>query len=241
MNRRQAVRIRRNWRRVRLAMFFILLAAFILLARRLGLDADMKELRIWVETQGLLAPLVYLAAYLLVGLAALPGLPLTLAGGAIFGTALGSVLISFGSLLGLLAAFLVSRFLAREQVARWLARRSVFRGLEHAVEKHGAMVVILTRFFPVIPYNILNYALGLTSLRLRTYVFWSWLCMLPGTIFYAAAADATAQGIITGQSPPLRLMLLAAAMLLLIIALLPWGRRRLRELQTDLPDKEEQS
>ena len=67
--------------------------------------------------------------------------------------------------------------------------------------EQGALVVALTRIFPIFPYNILNFAFGLTSIRFRTYLFWSWLCMLPGTVLFVVGADAVTKAISQGQVP----------------------------------------
>jgi uncharacterized membrane protein YdjX (TVP38/TMEM64 family) len=125
---------------------------------------------------------VFVIGYVLATVAFVPGSLLTLAGGAIFGLVEGTVVVFLGASLGAIAAFLVSRYVARRAIERRLSG-SRFAALDRAIEKEGRKIVFLLRLSPVFPFVFLNYALGLTRVRLLDYAL-ACFGMLPGTILY---------------------------------------------------------
>lgn len=138
----------------------------------------------WVKgagaTGGALYALVYVAGTALF----FPGLPLTLGAGFIYGALIGTLVVSPASVAGASAAFLIARYLARDWVARRLKKYPQAAAIDRAIARNGFKVVVLLRLQPVIPFNMLNYVLGLTDIRLRDYVLASWIGMLPATILY---------------------------------------------------------
>jgi uncharacterized membrane protein YdjX (TVP38/TMEM64 family) len=128
--------------------------------------------------------LVVIAAYLVAAVLFLPGSLLTLAAGFLFGVPAGSVVVSIGSTLGAGAAFLVGRYLARGRIKKKIASNPKFHSIDRAVGREGFKIVLLTRLTPVFPYNLLNYAFGLTSVSFRHYILASWMGMIPGTVLY---------------------------------------------------------
>ena len=127
--------------------------------------------------------MVLAAVYVLATVLAVPGSPLTLVAGALFGVAWGTITVSVGSTLGASAAFLVGRFLARDWVGARVARNPLpshrpCRGRERLPGR------VPTRLSPIFPFNLLNYGYGLTRVRFRDYFFASWLGMLPATVLY---------------------------------------------------------
>jgi uncharacterized membrane protein YdjX (TVP38/TMEM64 family) len=196
--------------------------------RRLGLGVEIEGLRAWIGAHGALGLGLFFLLYLITGASGLPGLPLTLAAGALFGAVLGTVVASVGSALGAAFAFFLARSLAREAVARRLGHHRVFARIDRWTRERGAVTVALTRIFPVFPYSLLNLAFGLTGVRFWTYLFWTWLCMLPGTTFYVVGADALLTGLATGTWP-VKHLVAAGLVLAIILSLVPWARRRLRE------------
>ena len=135
----------------------------------------------WVEGLGLWAPVVYGLGYALATVAFVPGSWLTLAAGAIFGLATGMVTVFIGASVGATLAFLVSRYVARSWVERKLEGHERFAAIDAAVGEQGLKIVALLRLSPVFPFNMLNYALGLTRVSLRDYVI-GHLFMLPGDL-----------------------------------------------------------
>ena len=219
------------WRPIAL---LALVATALVLATRFDLGSRFGELRAWIEGLGAWGPLVFVALYVLAVVLAIPGSAITLAAGALFGASWGTLLVSIGSTLGAGLSFLIARYFARRATARWLAGNERFRRLDAMSEKHGAMIVALTRLVPLFPFNLLNYGFGLTRIRFGTYLFWSWLCMLPGTVVYVVGADVLARFVADGRVPwPLLVALAGALVLLSIVVRL--ARRRLRAN----PDTEE--
>ena len=132
----------------------------------------------WAAAHREPSALAFVALYVLASVCLVPGLILTLAGGAIFGLARGVVLVSAGSLLGASAAFFIGRTLAREWTQQRIAAWPRFRALDGALGERGLWIVLLTRLSPLFPFNLLNYAYGVTAVRPRDYIAGSWLGML---------------------------------------------------------------
>jgi uncharacterized membrane protein YdjX (TVP38/TMEM64 family) len=130
-----------------------------------------------------------------------PGSLLTLAAGAVYGVANGTALVMVGATLGANLAFLVSRYLARPAVESRLRKRPGLATMEAAVAQRGLRVVFLLRLSPLFPFNLLNYALGLTSIRARDYLL-ACAGMLPGTLLYVyyGAAGGEAMQLAGGNS-----------------------------------------
>jgi len=185
----------------KLALFAAVVLSLIVLARVFGLGERLQELREWIAGMGTRGMAVYVGLYIVAVVAAVPGLPISIAGAAIFGALKGVILVSIGSTLGASAAFLISRYLARDAISRWLSRNEKFQRLDRLTEQHGAIIVAITRLVPLFPFNLLNYGYGLTRIPFWTYAFWSWLCMLPGTIVYLVGTDALVIAAATGTVP----------------------------------------
>jgi uncharacterized membrane protein YdjX (TVP38/TMEM64 family) len=143
-----------------------------------------------VRDLGPWGPIALAAVYVPACIFFIPGSLLTLGAGFAFGVVRGTLAVSVGSVLGVTAAFLVSRWLARSLVEEKLAKSARFHALDQAVAEQGAKIVLLARLSPVFPFNVLNYAFGLTNVRLRDYVLASWIGMLPGTLLYVYLGSA---------------------------------------------------
>jgi uncharacterized membrane protein YdjX (TVP38/TMEM64 family) len=141
-----------------------------------GLTARLAGLGAW-------APAAFVLGYIFAAVAFVPGSILTLAAGAVFGLWKGTVLAFVAATLGAAAAFLVSRHLARDFVHGRLVGDPRVAAIDRAIGEHGRKIVFLLRLSPVFPFNLLNYALGLTTVRFTDYLIAS-LGMLPGTFLY---------------------------------------------------------
>jgi len=114
----------------------------------------------------------------------LPGSVLTLGAGFAYGVAYGTAIVVVAANLGATLAFVLGRTVAREWVAGKVASNQRFTAIDRAVAERGRRIVLLTRLSPVFPFNLLNYAYGLTRVSLGDYVFGSAIGMLPGTVMY---------------------------------------------------------
>ncbi|MEW4570013.1 VTT domain-containing protein [Tautonia sp. JC769] len=129
--------------------------------------------------------LAFVAVYATAVVAMAPGTVLTLAGGYLFGPVLGAGLALVSAALGASIAFLIARRVARQALRRRIQADRRFRSLDRAVARRGAWVVLLLRLSPAVPFNVLNYALGLTGVRFSTYVLASLVGMAPGALVIA--------------------------------------------------------
>ena len=143
---------------------------------------DQERLRQFGASHGVLLPLMYLAVWT-VGPLFMPGLPITLAGGVLFGPFWGVVYTAIGSTLGAALVFLVARYLARDWVVAKLAGTRLM-SLDDKVARHGWKIVALTRLIPVFSFSLLNYAFGLTRISFWPYLAATFVCMLPTTIAF---------------------------------------------------------
>lgn len=193
----------------RLALLGLLvLAVALTLAYRDRIDV--AALQGWLEAQGAVAPFAFVAFYVLATVLFLPGSVLTLAGGALFGPVAGTAYSLIGATIGATAAFLVARHVAGD----WVARKSGGRlkTLIDGVEAEGWRFVAFVRLVPLFPFNLLNYALGLTRIPLGHYVLASFVCMFPGALAYTwlgYAGRAAAEG----AENMIQIFLLAVALL----------------------------
>lgn len=161
----------------------IVLGLALLVAAGRSLGGYIPQFASWVGSLGYWGPLVFIAGYALATVAFIPGSLLTLAAGAIFGLVKGTLYVFIGATVGSALAFLVSRYLARQAVERRLDSNPKFEVVDQAVAREGLKIVFLLRLSPAFPYNLLNYALGLTSVRFRDYFIAS-LGMIPATFLY---------------------------------------------------------
>ncbi len=137
-----------------------------------------------IERMGGLGVVLFILLYILASVFFLPGSILTLGAGAVYGVVWGSIWASIASTLGASAAFLIGRYLARDRIASKIAAKPSFAAIDEAVALQGWKIVGLTRLSPVFPFNLLNYAFGLTKVEFGHYVLASWLGMMPGTVMY---------------------------------------------------------
>jgi uncharacterized membrane protein YdjX (TVP38/TMEM64 family)/rhodanese-related sulfurtransferase len=173
---------------------------------------------------GLWAPLGYVILYSLGTVAFVPGAIFALAGGALFGPIWGSIWNLAGATLGATFAFLIARYILGD----WTARKAggILKRMIDGVEQEGWRFVAFVRLVPLFPFNLSNYALGLTGIPLHHYVLASFICMAPGAIAYTWLGHAGRRAL-TGETDAVHYGLLALG-LIAAIALLPRLIGRLR-------------
>lgn len=186
---------------------------------------NLARLREWIAGFGAWAPVVFVSGYVVAVVGFVPALPLTILGGLVFGPLWGTVYASIASTVGAGLSFLIARYAARGAVARWMAPYPTLSRIDRAVARHGFRIVMITRLVPLFPFNLQNYAYGLTSIGFGAYTVTSWLCMLPATVAFTTAAGA----VVTGAWDARRMLLLlgVAGVLIVALSLLPrWLRGR---------------
>jgi uncharacterized membrane protein YdjX (TVP38/TMEM64 family) len=159
-------------------MLLTLLSIGIALAVIYRDSIDTVAIQNWIEKSGALAPLLFMLIYVLATVFFLPGSVLTLAGGALFGPVVGVFYNLTAATIGAILSFLAARYLASDWVAKKSAGR--LKQLINGVENEGWRFVAFVRLVPVFPFNLLNYALGLSKIKLLDYSLATYICMLPG-------------------------------------------------------------
>ncbi|HVC91880.1 MAG TPA: TVP38/TMEM64 family protein [Acidobacteriaceae bacterium] len=175
---------------------FVLAAALIALLAIALIFLPLREWIIWsvawVHSLGALGAAVYAIIYVLATVLMIPGSVLTLSAGFLYGVLWGMLLVSPASVVASTLAFLLGRSVARPWIQRRIAQNARFAAIDEAVGGNGFKVVFLLRLSPIFPFALLNYALGLTRVRLRDYVLGSFLGMLPGTFLYVYFGSSVA-------------------------------------------------
>ncbi len=144
----------------------------------------------WTQGLGAWGPIFVALFYIVASVFLLPGSVLTLGAGFLFGVPVGLLSVWTGATLGACAAFLVGRTLARDWVARKVSGNPKFAAVDEAVGREGFKIVLLLRLSPVLPFNFLNYALGLTRVSFWQYALASLIGMLPGGLMYVYFGSA---------------------------------------------------
>lgn len=161
--------------------FFLLLAA---IAYFLDVQALFLHTLTWIQGLGWIGVAAFILIYVLACVLFLPGFILTLGAGTIFGVVYGSIIVSVASTTGAACAFLAGRYFVRQWIENKIQSSPKFKAIDEAVAQNGWKIVGLTRLSPVFPFNLLNYAYGLTKVSFKHYVLASWIGMMPGTITY---------------------------------------------------------
>jgi len=189
----------------------------------------------WLASFGVLGPLVYVILYAIGTVAFVPGSLFALAGGVLFGPVWGSVLNLAGATLGASLAFLTARYLAGD----WASRKAggSLKKLVSGVEAEGWRFVAFVRLVPLFPFNLTNYAFGLTRIGFLPYVITSFICMAPGAIAYTWLGYAGREAV-AGNSSAIKYGLLALGLLAAIV-FLPLLFSRLKTAETGWIDADE--
>ncbi|MBW4561104.1 MAG: TVP38/TMEM64 family protein [Mojavia pulchra JT2-VF2] len=152
-------------------------------ATAFNIQAILRDALQWIDSLGSVGAIAFIALYIVATVAFLPGSILTLGSGVVFGVVWGSLYVFIGATIGATAAFLIGRYLARGWVADKIAGNNKFAAIDQAVGKAGLKIILLTRLSPIFPFNLLNYAFGITGVSLKDYFIGS-VGMIPGTIMY---------------------------------------------------------
>ena len=220
---------------LRLVLVTLILVGVFLGLRQLPINEWVEQLEITLNNMGAIAPLIYFGAYLVACVALLPGSALTLLAGALWGVIYGTIAVSISSVFGATLAFLIGRYLAREKVEKQMEKFPKFKAVADSLEEGGLKLVTLIRLSPAFPFNLLNYMMGITRVKLKDYVLGSWIGMFPGTVMYvylgaAGKEIAKAQG--TGGKSPAEWALLVVGLMATIVVTVLVTRKARATLQT---------
>jgi pyruvate/2-oxoglutarate dehydrogenase complex dihydrolipoamide dehydrogenase (E3) component/uncharacterized membrane protein YdjX (TVP38/TMEM64 family) len=175
---------------VRIAALLVLVIVIAALLLLFPVRDYLTQILQWTENLGPTGPIVVVGIYIVATVLFMPGSVITLGAAFIFGLLHSVIIVSIGSTLGACLAFLVGRTIGREWVAEKVRGSAKFSAIDDAVGQEGFKIVFLLRLSPIFPFNLLNYALGLTNVSFWKYALASWLGMIPGTVMYCYIGSA---------------------------------------------------
>jgi uncharacterized membrane protein YdjX (TVP38/TMEM64 family) len=225
---------------IRTAVVILIAIVAVFVTIRYNAPALLRDLLAWIDAQGVAGILVFIATYIVATVLFIPGSILTLGAGFVFGVVGGTLSVSVASTLGASAAFLVGRYVARGWVAAKTSGSPRFAAIDEAVGREGWKIVLLTRLSPIFPFNLLNYAYGLTGVSLPAYFFASWIGMLPGTVMYvyfgSLAANLATLGGATEQRGGVQWLLYGLGLVATVAVTVFVTRLARRALRETLPE-----
>jgi uncharacterized membrane protein YdjX (TVP38/TMEM64 family) len=202
----------------------IAIALFCIIATIVGIyllgGINQQELQLWLQKMGIWAPILYILIYSIATICMLPSTPLNLSGGDIFGSVWGTVWTSIAAILAAVLSFAFSRTIGRNFVKKKLAGK--WQSIDREMHQGGFFYMFAIRLLPLIPYGIVNFAAGLTSIKFRDYLLGTFLGTVPGILpFVMMGAGLTA--LKQGDVLPL---LVALALTGMLVGTATWYRRR---------------
>ncbi|MEM8673959.1 MAG: TVP38/TMEM64 family protein [Cyanobacteria bacterium P01_G01_bin.67] len=214
-----------------------LLTIICIIATGLGIyflgGIDQEQLQIRLQQLGIWAPVIYISLYTLGTLLIIPSTPLNLTGGAIFGVWWGTLWTTVAAIIGAVIAFVFTRSIGRELIAKKLAGQ--WEAIDAEIRQGGLFYIFAIRLLPIIPYGLVNFTAGLTSIRYKDYLTGTIIGTLPGVlpfVMMGAGLKALSQG---------QLLPLISALTLtgILVGGATWYRRRRQNPQKALQQIEE--
>ena len=184
-----------------------------------GIDPALIQL--WLKAAGIWAPVTYIAVYVVATILILPSTALNLMGGAIFGPWMGTFWTSIGAIIAAIASFFFARTVGREVVTQRLAGR--WQAIDAEVQQGAVFYMFAIRLMPIMPYGLVNFAAGLTSISFKDYVIGTALGTVPGILPFVLLGSSGLKAIRTGDILPL---VTALALIGMLVAGSTWYRRR---------------
>ncbi len=194
---------------------------------------DPNQLQGWLTQEGIWAPIIYIVLYTVATVLVLPSTALNLTSGAIFGPWLGTLWTSIAAVIAAVVAFAFTRTVGREMVAQKLAGR--WQAMDAEMHQGGLFYMFALRLLPIIPYGLVNFAAGLTSIRFQDYLLATILGTIPGVLPFVMLGSFGLRAMRTGDVLPL---FLALGLTGLLVGGATWYRRRRQSPQKELEEKE---
>lgn len=210
----ETVRRRIPW--LRIALIVVVVAIVAIAMRLLPIAEWLTAFQGWVRGMGAWGYVLYALAYIVCCVLFIPASALTLGAGAIFGFAKGSAVVLVGATLGATASFLLARTVLRRRVESMTASNAKFRALDRAISREGGRIVFLVRLAVVFPFTYINFAFGLTGIRLWSYVVATFFGIIPATLAFVYVSSTAAQAV-TGAADKTRLTVNIAGAIIAII------------------------
>ncbi|MBD2292893.1 TVP38/TMEM64 family protein [Anabaena sphaerica FACHB-251] len=176
--------------KLQLLLLTCLVATLIIITKFVNIQQILQTSIIWVQNLGIWGPIAFIFIYNLATLLFIPGSLLTLKGGCLFGIFWGSIYVLIAAMLGAVLAFIIGRYFSRDWICQQLEKHPTFKAIDQAVAQEGWKIVLLTRLSPLFPFNLLNYAFGVTNVSIKDYILGSF-GIIPGTVMYVYIGSLT--------------------------------------------------
>ncbi len=197
---------------------------------------EQAQLQTWLKQAGVWAPLTYIVLYTVGTILILPSTPLNLSGGAIFGAWLGTLWTTIAAVIAAVVAFAFTRTVGRDLVAKKFAGR--WEAMDAEMRQGGLFYMFAIRLLPIIPYGLVNFAAGLTSIRFRDYFVGTLLGTVPGVLPFVLLGSSGLQALRTGDVLPL---MGALGLTGILVGGATWYRRRRSDRSQDLREVDKRS
>ncbi|MDH6099304.1 TVP38/TMEM64 family protein [Anabaenopsis sp. FSS-46] len=202
-----------------LLMFICLLATGVTGYLLGGINPD--TIQSWLQAAGIWAPITYVAIYVVATILILPSTALNLTGGAIFGVGMGTFWTSIAAIIAAITAFIFARTVGHQMISQKLAGR--WQAIDAELRQGGISYIFAIRLMPIMPYGLVNFVAGLTSISFRDYLIGTTLGTVPGILPFVLLGSSGLKAVRTGEILPLLTALLLIGML---IGGSTWYRRR---------------
>lgn len=174
----------------------------------------MEQLKEYINSFGVISPIIFIGLFIISTIFFVPGLPITILSGILFGALWGTLYVIIGSSIGVSVAFLIGRYLGRDFVKKAVEKNERMKNLDNYIKEKGNTILIISRLIPLFPFNLQNYAYGITDISFKTYFLYSFIFMIPGTFIY------TAFGALAYSSVSIEKLILYSSLLLISLCLL---------------------
>ena len=201
-----------NYKKIIFTLFLLIGIIFAIINRELFNNENVTN---YLDGFGIVAPLIFILIYMIATILFLPGLILTMLAGVLFGPIFGTIYSIIGATIGATLAFLIARYLAIEKIEKMIEGKKLDY-IKRSVEDEGWRFVAYTRLVPLFPFNLLNYSYGITNIKLKDYIWASFIFMLPGTFAYVYLGFAGTE-ILNNEGNLIRSVLILIAIFATII------------------------
>lgn len=202
-------------------LIIIAIIAVSIMVYKSGLASDLKNInhmQVWFRKFGAKGYIIYILIYILSCVLMLPGSVLTIIAGAAYGPVTGAIIALIGATLGASASFLIAKYIMKDTIKSVIGKSTIFDKVDNGFKENGYNFLILTRLVPIFPFNVQNYAYGLTGISTCTYIFWTFICMIPGAFIYTYMAGEI---VLHGVSLDIFIKFTIAGIILFIISFIP--------------------
>ncbi len=169
---------------------------------------NINDLKVYINSFGLLSPVIFILLFIVATIAFIPGLPITILAGILFGSWWGTLYVIIGSTIGVSISFLIGRFLGRDFIKKMVDKNEKMKKMDKFISEQGNTILIISRLVPIFPFNLQNYAYGITDISFYTYFWYSLIFMIPGTFIY------TCFGALAYSSIPTKDLIIYSSLLL---------------------------